>query len=332
MKKSENKEKVALAFSGGVDSSVAARKLLGSGKSVSAIFMRLWDKYNKREARARGIANKLGIDFIVWDLSGMFKETVMKNFLEEIKAGNTPNPCVFCNRTIKFGVFLDQAKKEGFNKMATGHYARIKNGQLYRGIDKIKDQSYFLWKLKKKDLKNIIFPMGNIKKTETRKIAEKLNLGIKKKEESKEICFVEKTLSQFVEKNLGEKEGDIVTPGGDRVGKHRGLYFYTIGQRKGLGASFGPWYVVKKDMKNNKLVVSKREKDIMTKEAKLREINWINQKEPKVSAQIRYGAKPIPAFVKGNKIIFQKRQRAITPGQSAVFYRYSQVLGGGIIS
>ena len=372
-------KKVVVAMSGGIDSSVAAALLKRAGFSVIGVFMIFWSensqnqRWNKccspgAQMRAREVAKRLNIPFYVLDLRKEFKEKIVDYFLKEIKKGVTPNPCVECNRFIKFGLLLQKAKSFGANFLATGHYARkrelkIKNEKLkiayklFRAKDKEKDQSYFLWRLTQKHLKHIIFPLGNLTKEEVRKLAQKFKLPVSGIPESQEICFIGGSLEEFLKKYLKPKPGKIVNKEGRVLGKHQGLIFYTIGQRKGIGLSGGPYYVLEKDTKNNLLIVTKNEKDLYKKELIAKEVNWIAGTPPpfpaRIKAKIRYLHKPASATVfsfspppplsspslwEGEdyrrgwvKVVFDKPQRAITPGQSVVFYKRNEVLGGGII-
>jgi tRNA-uridine 2-sulfurtransferase len=272
--------------------------------------------------------------------------------LAEYKEGNTPNPCVVCNKEIKFGFLIKKALSLGADFIATGHYAQIKNGKLLKGADKTKDQSYFLWQLSQSQLKHVLFPVGAYTKIEVRKLAKKFKLPTAETPESQEVCFIEKTTNEFLKKYLKTEPGKIINKEGKILGKHNGLWFYTIGQRRGLeipqgfasAKSFGeikPYYVVDKDFKNNILIVSKNKKDLLKKELIAKNINWISrQKLPvKADVKIRYKSDSAKAKIskhKNNqiKVIFEKSQKAITPGQSAVFYLAGsgkQLSGGAII-
>lgn len=340
------KAKVVIAMSGGVDSSVAAALLKKSGYNLVGVFMKFWTapgakNWNRccsleSETRARLVAQALGIPFYVLDFKKEFKKRIIDSFLTEFKAGRTPNPCVICNKQIKFGLLLEKAKALGADFIVTGHYAEIRNGKLFKGKDKIKDQSYFLWQLNQNQLKRILFPVGSYVKKQVREMAEKMDLPTAKTPESQEICFIQDNLNDFLKKNLKNKPGKIIDKRGKILGRHQGLYFYTIGQRKNIEIPQGPWYVVKKDIKNNALIVSRREKDVFKKEMILKSVNWISGKSPKfpfrASVKIRYQHPGCSAtIVSRNKIVFDKAQRAITPGQSAVFYKNREVIGGGII-
>lgn len=363
----QKKKKVIIAMSGGVDSSVAAAILKKQGHDVVGIFMKFWVEDGLRQTQAinkccsfeayndaRRVAQRLGIPLYTMNLKMSFKKWVVDYFLKEYQAGRTPNPCVECNRFIKFGELLRKAKAMGAEYVATGHYARIQkiksqkpktkniNYKLLKGVDKQKDQSYFLYTLTQDKLKHILFPVGNYKKSQVRQMAKKWNLPVHAKKDSQEVCFIGNSLKNFLKKYLKIKGGKIVEiESGKVLGKHDGLPFYTVGQRKGMHLGAGPWYVVKIDVKKNTLFVSHDEKKLLSKELLVEKVNWISGKEPKsplrVKARIRYKHKEaLCALRRGKykntyKVIFHKPQRAVTPGQSVVFYRGEEVLGGGII-
>jgi tRNA-specific 2-thiouridylase len=281
---------------------------------------------NPRDAKL--VAKKLKISFEILDVRKEFKKWVIDYFIREYKKGNTPNPCVECNKHIKFKILLNKAAQLKADYIATGHYARIKNKKLLVAKDKQKDQSYFLWALNKKQLEEVLFPIGDYTKEQVRGLAKKFNLPVAEKKESQDICF---TVSR---QNFKAKAGSIITTDGKKVGEHKGLVFYTIGQRKGIEiGGIGPFYVVKKDFKNNALIVSKSEKDLLKKEMIIKNVNWISGKPHNgtCKVKIRSMASMVSTSIKKNKVIFDKPQRAITPGQSAVFYKGNEVLGGGVI-
>jgi tRNA-specific 2-thiouridylase len=350
--------KALVLMSGGMDSSVAAALLKKEGFEVIGAFMRLANlpRFDEAKERAEKVAKILKIPFYVFNLEKEFKKKIIDYFLKEYKAGNTPNPCVLCNKEIKFGLILEKALSLGANFVATGHYARkIQNPKskiqkLLVAKDKKKDQSYFLWMLNQDQLKRILFPIGNYTKEEVRNFARKFKLPLLKAKKSVEICFIEKTVNDFLRKYLKEKPGKIVDTQGKVLGEHRGLWFYTIGQRKGIGLSGGPWWVVDKDLKKNLLIVTKNEKDLLKKELFCKNVNWISGKEQKLpleaKAKIRYKTDFAKVTIystfahlrkfaniknKIYKVVFEKPQRAITPGQSVVFYKGEEVFGGGII-
>ena len=342
--------KIIVAMSGGVDSSVAAALLKRAGFNVTGVFMKFWagpqkgsvERWNRccsseAEKRARTVARILGMPFYVFNFSKEFKRRIVDYFLKEYKRGRTPNPCVVCNKEIKFGLLLEKALVLDAEFVATGHYARFQKGKLLRGRDKNKDQSYFLWQLNQKQLKHIVFPVGNYTKKEVRRLAKKFKLPTSETPESQEVCFVQNTTNEFLSRYIKEKPGRIVDSKSSVLGQHRGLPFYTIGQRKGIGLPQGPYWVEKKDLKRNLLMVTKKEKDLYKKELIFKNVNWLSGKAPKpplkVKAKIRYRAKLASAIIyKNNKVIFDRPQRAITHGQSVVFYRGDELLGGAIIS
>jgi len=374
----EPRRRVVVAMSGGVDSSVAAVLLKQAGFDVVGIMMKFWSDKSasgpegtpltdekginrccstESEKLARAVAKKIGIPFYVVNVEKEFKKKVVDYFLGEYKKGNTPNPCVVCNKEIKFGFLIKKALSLGADFIATGHYARIQNGKLFKGEDGEKDQSYFLWQLSQSQLKRILFPVGGYTKPEVRKLAKKFRLPTAQTPESQEVCFISKTTNEFLKKYLKTKPGKIINTDGKILGDHNGLWFYTIGQRRGLeiqqGSAFvtqaerhsgetKPWFVVGKNFKKNILIVSKNEKDLEKKELVANDVNWTcppkfsERKFWRVEVKIRYRTKSMPAklFMLGKnkvKITFSKPQRAITPGQSAVFYRGGELLGGGII-
>jgi len=358
------KKKVVVALSGGIDSSVAAALLKKAGFDLVGIFMRFWQdpfakKWNRccspeAEKRARLIASNLSIPFYSLNLEKEFKIRIVDYFLEEHRAGRTPNPCVVCNKEIKFGLLLEKALALGADYVATGHYARLRREVLnhseflnYRykllmAKDKEKDQSYFLWMLNQKQLRRILFPIGNLTKNQVRNLAKKFDLPVLNIPESQEICFVETTVNDFLKKHFKKiKRGKIINSRGEILGEHFGLPFYTIGQRKGIGLTGGPYYVLDKNLEKNSLVVTKNEKELLKRGLIAENVNWISGREPKlplkIKAKIRYRHKAATVIISrslGSKIYslkFSVPQKAITPGQSVVFYEGEELLGGGVI-
>ena len=366
-------KKVLVAMSGGVDSTVAVALLKNQGHEVVGIFMHFWKEKDSAfenkccsledQEKARKIANTLGIPFYVKDIEEEFRKEVVDYFLSELKKGNTPNPCVRCNKQIKFKKLFETMLAMKFDYIATGHYAQIKKKEkgnekekfgLFEAKDNEKDQSYFLYNLTQKQLSKIIFPVGNYKKSEVRKLAKKFGLPVYNKPESQDICFVpEKDPNEFIKRNLKIKKGEIVDLNRKILGEHKGLPLYTIGQRKGLNiGGSGPYFVVQKDMKNNKLIVTNDINDLSlyTNEIKIKDVNWtINavEKEFQAEVKIRYRHSRVNAIIakeegrgrkeelKGSKIWiikFESPQKAVTPGQSAVIYsKQGEILGGGVI-
>ncbi len=358
--KKNNKKKVLVAISGGVDSAVAAKLLIDQGYDVSGIFLNFWKepgnqlKENKccsleAQLDAKKVCLSLGIPFYTFNFSSKFKKEVVDNFLNEYQIGMTPNPCVVCNKKIKIGGLLDYAISLGFDYLATGHYVDLKKFSdgfyLLKGLDKNKDQSYFLYTLEQKQLKKLIFPLGNLKKPKVRQIATNAGLPVASKNESQEICFVSgKRHNDFLKKYLKLKSGNIkLWPENKIIGKHQGLPLYTIGQRRGIDiGGTGPYYAAFFDYEKNDLYVVKNFNDpvLYGKEMMIKNFYWSNIKSLnfplKVKVVIRYRHKPVSCRVekvknKMLKVVFSQKQRAITSGQSAVFYEGNKVLGGGII-
>ncbi len=350
--------KVAVAMSGGVDSSVAAALLKERGFELIGITMQIGREYEQDGRgggervveKAKEVAGQLGISHYVIDLEDFFRKKIINYFCKEYKCGRTPNPCIRCNQYIKFGALLKKAKELNADYFATGHYAQIEYDQkrkeflLKRGADLTKDQSYVLYGLKQRQLKHILLPLGGFSKKKIKQKAWELNLAINIKSESQEICFIpDNDYRNFIKKQ-GLKRinpGNILNKQGKVIGKHQGIMFYTIGQRKGIGiADKYPLYVIKIDKLNNTIIVGK-EKDVYQDELIADNINWISKDKLrfpfKARVKIRYRHLPSPATImplnKGNlKIKFDQFQWAITPGQAVVFYREDVVLGGGIIT
>jgi tRNA-specific 2-thiouridylase len=357
MSRLSKKTKVFVGLSGGVDSSVAAALLIKGGYDVTGVFMRNWSEphldshkgpcWVDERRDAMRVAAKLNIPFLTMDFEKEYKERVVDYMFREYEAGRTPNPDIMCNKLIKFPLFWREAKKLGADFIATGHYARVKKAgihfKLLKGVDVKKDQSYFLYAVSEEDLSHTLFPVGGLTKPEVRKIAAKLDLPTAKKEESMGICFVgEVKIKDFLQKKIKPQPGKIVDTDGKVIGKHEGIWYYTIGQRSGLGVGGGePYFVVGKDVKKNVLVVARgaNHPSLYNKEAELRDIHWISGIEPKLplKAMVRLrhqhpgGRAAVKKIGDKIKIIFDKPERAITPGQSAVFYKGEECLGGGVV-
>lgn len=362
---------VAVAMSGGVDSSLAAVLLKEAGYEVIGLTMQLWSvPEHSRSPRccslgafddAREICRQWDIDHHLVDLRKQFSDRVVRAFVHEYLQGRTPNPCVICNALIKWRCLLPKARELGARALATGHYARVRKDpsgerfQLLRGADRAKDQSYALWGLSQDDLAATILPLGDLTKGETRRLADQRGLSVAGKSDSQEICFVpEDNYGTFIENHFSPASpggisnsesypwspGPIVDQEGNILGQHRGLPFYTVGQRRGLGLALGrPVYVVDIDRIYNRLVVGP-EGDLLQRHLWAHRLNWISIRQPdreiSCAVQIRYNHPAAPARLvtvpDGDvHVEFDQSQRAITPGQSAVFYDRDAVLGGGII-
>ena len=346
------KRKVFVAMSGGVDSSVATLLLQKSGFNLVGCYIKGWYppgvvcswKEDRRDAMR--VCASLGIPFITVDAEKEYKKEVVDYMISEYKAGRTPNPDIMCNKSVKFGVFLKKALAMGADYIATGHYVRkLKNNALAIAKDLNKDQSYFLWTLTQEQLKHCLFPLGDLLKSEVRKIAKKNGLATAEKEESQGVCFIgEFNMEDFLKKYIKQKKGKVVTAGGKIIGEHNGLAFYTIGQRHGFGfggGEGGPYYIVEKDFKNNRLIAAEKkdEKKFSRKEVVVENANWISaipKKGKKYQARIRYRqpleeCEAAEISKDSTKIIFKNSQRAVTPGQSLVIYDGEKMIGGGII-
>ena len=345
---------IAIGLSGGVDSTYSAVLLKEQGHKIIGLTGVMSDLSTGKVGQqavndARMVAEQLDIPFHVVDLRDSFKAHVIKYFQNEYKHGRTPSPCVVCNPTIKFGVLLEKAIEFGARKIATGHYVNLvkENDNLYhvyKGIDDKKDQSYFLCRLTQKHLSQAMFPLGNMSKKDVKKKLIESGLKYVQRGESQEICFVaDDDYVAYLEKHMDTKGlvGDFLRSDGTVVSRHNGIHCYTVGQRKGLGVALGkPAYVTKINSQTNDIYLGDRE-NALSKEAKVTNISWLGEKSPFESpfycdVQIRYGHIPSRAkveFLEDNeaKIVFDKPQFAITPGQSAAFYHERELLGGGWI-
>ncbi len=347
------RKKVLVAMSGGVDSSVSALLLKEQGYRVTGVTMCLGPAgpVDSQKTKCRGktaiedakkVCSRLEIPHYVLDFSKDIEKEVISDFVSEYSKGRTPNPCVRCNQYLKFGKLLSYAKKMGFDFLSTGHYAKIAKKQkeffLTRPKDRKRDQTYFLYRVSKDDLKFILFPLSEYTKEEVRKIAKNVSLPVAKKPQSQDICFVSKgRCKEFVSERIKKRiSGDIVDKDNNILGKHRGVFNYTIGQRGGLGVSFNrPLYVVDLDGRKNRVVVGGKE-DLKSKNLAVSNLNRLSGSlSGNLSAKIRYAHKPASCKIIEEKgkvsVLFDEPQESITPGQSIVFYDNDIVLGGGII-
>ncbi len=355
-------KKVICGMSGGVDSSVSAFILQQQGYQVEGLFMKNWEEDDDTDyctaaadlADAQAVCDKLGIKLHKINFAAEYWDNVFEHFLSEYKAGRTPNPDILCNKEIKFKAFLEYAAEDlGANYIATGHYVRRRgaddNAQLLRGLDANKDQSYFLYTLSSKQVGQSLFPVGDIEKPIVRAIAEDLDLITAKKKDSTGICFIgERKFKDFLARYLPAQPGNIRTVEGDIIGRHDGLMYHTLGQRKGLGiggvkgASEEAWYVVEKDLVNNELIVAQGHDHsaLLSTGLIAQQLHWVDRqpiREPlRCTVKTRYRQTDVPCTIEpiddeSIKVIFDEPQIAVTPGQSAVFYLDEVCLGGGII-
>jgi tRNA-specific 2-thiouridylase len=365
------KDTIAVAMSGGVDSSTVAALLRARGESIVGLTMQLWNQRRLPELMADGVtghrccslddvydarrvAEHLDFPYYVVNFERQFEETVVRPFVDDYQAGRTPIPCARCNSFVKFDDLIRLARQVGAERLATGHYARIRRNpetgrsELLRAVDRAKDQSYFLFGLTQEQLSRTEFPLGEMSKAEVREAARAAQLPVAEKPESQEICFVPNgDYAQFIEAYLEEQgtavaaaPGEIATPDGEVVGQHEGLHRYTVGQRRGLGLAVGrPLYVIEINVEKNRLVVGE-DADLRRDTCEVRDVNWIawetlaDPVEAEVKIRYRHEsarARIEPAGEGRARLHFEKPQRAITPGQAAVFYQGDMVLGGGWI-
>ncbi|GAC90856.1 tRNA-specific 2-thiouridylase MnmA [Anoxybacillus flavithermus NBRC 109594] len=349
--------RVVVGMSGGVDSSVAALLLKQQGYDVIGIFMKNWDDTDENgvctatedyEDVVR-VCNQIGIPYYAVNFEKQYWEKVFTYFLDEYKAGRTPNPDVMCNKEIKFKAFLEHAMALGADYLATGHYARVayRDGeyQLLRGLDANKDQTYFLNQLGQAQLSKVLFPIGELQKSKVREIAKEAGLATAGKKDSTGICFIgERNFKQFLSNYLPAQPGEMQTLDGQVKGKHDGLMYYTIGQRHGLGigGSGEPWFVVGKNLKDNILYVAQGfDNELLYSDAIIAtNVNWVSDRKPNepiaCTAKFRYRQPDVPVTVEmidetTARVSFSQRVRAVTPGQAVVFYNGEQCLGGGTI-
>lgn len=354
------KKKVVVGMSGGVDSSVSAILLQKQGYEVIGLFMRNWDSLADGELDgpttstgqcpqeadyddAKAVCDKLGIPLYRKDFVKEYWDYVFTYFLDELKNGRTPNPDIMCNKYIKFDMFAKEARKLGADYIATGHYARMNNGHLLRGIDSNKDQTYFLSQVSKKQLENVLFPVGDMEKKDVRKIAEEYDLITAKKKDSTGICFIgERNFKNFLKNYLPNQPGDVINIDTNEViGKHIGLMNYTIGQRKGLniGGTKDKMFVVGKDLEKNILYICLGEDNdyLISTSCLVDNINYLgDEKLENVTAKFRYRQEDIPVhleWIENGEVLVRYEQgvKSVTPGQACVFYNKEECLGGGII-
>lgn len=354
------KKKVVVGMSGGVDSSVSAILLQKQGYEVIGLFMRNWDSLVDGELDgpttstgqcpqeadyddAKAVCDKLGIPLYRKDFVKEYWDYVFTYFLDELKNGRTPNPDIMCNKYIKFDMFAKEARKLGADYIATGHYARMNNGHLLRGIDSNKDQTYFLSQVSKKQLENVLFPVGDMEKKDVRKIAEEYELITAKKKDSTGICFIgERNFKNFLKNYLPNQPGDVINIDTNEViGKHIGLMNYTIGQRKGLniGGTKDKMFVVGKDLEKNILYICLGEDNdyLISTSCLVDNINYLgDEKLENVTAKFRYRQEDIPVhleWLENGEVLVRYEQgvKSVTPGQACVFYNKEECLGGGII-
>ncbi len=359
-----SKKRVIVGMSGGVDSSVTAGLLVEQGFDVVGITLNIWPELdgvdeNTREDAccalgavedARRVADRLGIRYYVVNFRDVFEEKVVQDFVDEYQRGRTPNPCVRCNQFIKFDALLARTHLFDADYVATGHYARVEHDastgrwNLRKAADPTKDQSYVLYVMNQERLARALFPLGVLSKHETRNLAAKWRLPVANKPESQDICFVPyKRYSEFLERHAPDtvREGPIVDRSGRELGRHHGIAFHTIGQRRGLGLQFTePRYVTGLESSTNTVVVGTID-DLLRRECLLEDVNWVKIAEPvqplRTSARIRYRAELVPATVFAEpggraRVQFEEPQRAVTPGQAIVFYDGEYVVGGGTIT
>ena len=366
--KSNKQKNIIVGLSGGVDSSLSAALLLEKGWNVEGLTLWLMKGQgsccSEGLVDAAGLCEDLGINHNIIDSREIFEREVIKKTTKSYQEGFTPLPCSMCNKSVKFEEMLNFAiNKKEFTYIATGHYARIKNISTYkitnfqnlrfkdflllRGVDKNKDQSYFLYSLSQEVLSRLIFPLGDLKKEETRKEALRLGLRTAQKPESQDLCLVEHygSMQKFIDNHIESKKGEIRHINGQTLGIHNGIQHFTVGQRKGLGIAWPEPLYVKSLNRQKNIVYVANKKDLFKDEAIIKKVNWVSIEEPKkeieVEAQIRYRSDPVKGVLiplknpdklnRSFKLIFEKSQSSVTPGQAAVFYKEDILLGGGLI-
>ncbi len=350
--------KIAVLLSGGVDSSVVLRLLAEQGHDLTAFYLKIWLEdeladlgrcpWEEDLSYARAVCETVGVPLEVISLQREYHREVVRWALDELAAGRTPSPDILCNQRIKFGVFLDQlrARGEGFDRVASGHYARVSKVEgewrLSRGVDPVKDQTYFLFQLDQEQLGRCLFPLGDRTKTDVRALARKMGLPNQSRRDSQGICFLGKfRYDDFVRRYLGDRPGTIIeASSGEALGSHRGPWFHTVGQRKGLGLSGGPWYVVGKDMESNTIEVC-HERDLASFRRDrflVPDVHWIGQPPARshLGVKVRHGPRIEPgrweASDRGLRIVLDAPDPGIAPGQVAVLYDGERCLGGGKIA
>ncbi len=338
-------KKVYVGLSGGVDSSVSAMLLKEQGYDVVGVYMKNWSQdfpgapcpWKQDFADAKRIAVQLDIPFKMFDFQKEYKQKVVDYMLDEFKLGRTPNPDVMCNQEIKFKLFLETALEYGADMVATGHYAKVADSKLLMAKDDNKDQTYFLYRMPKSALKKVIFPLGDLTKPQVRELAKKHNLVTATKKDSVGICFVGQVgIKEFLMNFVKTKPGKIIDQNGETIGSHDGAIFYTLGQRHGLNVGGGlPFYVSGKDMKKNEVYVTTDlgDKKLWSQEIKLASPHWLSEPKGKLTVRTRHRAKLVPVKkLSGNIAELGEEVRALTPGQSAVFYSGNVCVGGGIVT
>ena len=339
--------RVFVGMSGGVDSSLTASLLVEQGYEVTGVYMKNWSQdlpgmkcpWAEDLADAKRVAVQLGIDFKVFDFENEYKHKVVDYMIDEYKKGRTPNPDIMCNQEVKFKLFLDTALEQGADVIATGHYARTKDGKLLQAKDTNKDQTYFLYRVDESALQKTLFPLGEFTKPEVRTMAEERGLVTATKKDSQGICFVGQIgIREFLSQYVETEPGDIIDKQTGKVlGHHDGAIFYTLGQRHGLDVGGGlPYYVVGKDMSRNEVYVTTdlNDNELWKKQVNLTDIHWIDATPPdgKYKIRIRHRAKLVDAELVGERLTLDEPERAITAGQSIVLYDSDQCLGGGVVA
>jgi len=340
--------KIAVLTSGGVDSSVALRLLHEQGHQVTAFYLKIWLEdelqflgdcpWEEDLGYVRAICTEINVPLEVVPMQKEYFETVVDYTINEVKSGRTPNPDIMCNSMVKFGLFLN--KIGGFDKIASGHYAQVEeiDGHFYLKMapDPIKDQTYFLARLSQNQLSKVLFPIGHLNKNEVRELAEKYDLPNKNRKDSQGICFLGKfKYNDFIRTYLGERQGDIVEEeSGKKVGEHQGFWYHTVGQRKGIGLSGGPWFVVRKDCEKNIVYVSNHYHENKARnQLEVGDLQWFGGQQPKgpLRVKLRHGETLYNCTLEGNKVQLDQDDQGIAAGQFAVFYQGELCVGSGVI-